>query len=936
VELLERGSTLDTLAGGLPAGDSARGRLMVVEGAAGSGKSTLLAALARRAANARVRVLAARGGELERAFPFGTIRRLFEKTLADFGEAERDRLLSGAAAPAGAVVAKDPVDAAAAPGFPVLHAIYWLVSNLAAVAPLLLSVDDLHWVDDSSLLALAYVGRRIADLPASLAVAMRPHEPGAPVELIDQLTSDPEAVTVSLPPLGAPSVASIVRDAVPHADPALCEACHDVTGGNPFYLRELLRTLTGDGASALDPEAVRRAAVPEVGERVMRRIARLGADAERIARSMAVLGDGGRLADAAALAQVDEPPAAAAARAMARIEVLAEEDPFEFVHPLVRRSVYDSLTVTERDEAHLAAGRLMRDRGGSSELVAAHFAKIRPHGSTEISLAMEAAAEAAVIRGAPRPAVDALRRALAEGAPEPARVDLLHRLGQLLALDQDLAAEDSLVEARRLTSDVRRRAEIAMELSALYAYGGKWAGAVQVIGDAIDELGEADPDLSLQMEALRAVILMHDCELAPLFRRDWDRLRALAEAPPWGARALAALLACSAAARGDATEDAEELADLALRDLQLIRPPDGGGWASSQLIGTLVMLEARERAEVVMERVAATARESGSYMSVLVVQCFEAWLAVRSGDLAAGEAAIAPVFEAAIQRQMAMDLTSAVYFVSDALVERRELEYVVDFLESTELDPSFMATGSGGMMLYARGRVRAARGDRGRAVEDLRFAGEVFSKLGFGPTHNAWRSELALSLPAQEREKARALAAEGVEMASATGLARPHGIAVRAAGMLAEGDRGVAMLRDSVELLAAVPARLEHARSLVELGAALRRQGQRSKAREALADGLDLAGECGADRTVARAREELSAAGARPRRVARKGVEALTPSERRVAQLIAEGRSNAEAAQELFVSLKTVETHLTRAYAKLGLSGGGARSRLAAALGRRA
>jgi DNA-binding CsgD family transcriptional regulator len=122
---------------------------------------------------------------------------------------------------------------------------------------------------------------------------------------------------------------------------------------------------------------------------------------------------------------------------------------------------------------------------------------------------------------------------------------------------------------------------------------------------------------------------------------------------------------------------------------------------------------------------------------------------------------------------------------------------------------------------------------------------------------------------------------------------------------------------------------LERAHSLAELGAALRRDGQRAAARDPLARALDLAARCGARPLAARAREELKAAGARPRRPWRTGVDALTPSELRVARLAAEGRSNREIAGELYVTLKAVEGHLARAYAKLGIGG---RSQLARAL----
>ena len=145
----------------------------------------------------------------------------------------------------------------------------------------------------------------------------------------------------------------------------------------------------------------------------------------------------------------------------------------------------------------------------------------------------------------------------------------------------------------------------------------------------------------------------------------------------------------------------------------------------------------------------------------------------------------------------------------------------------------------------------------------------------------------------------------------------------RSAWRFARKDSSPAISRcceAAVGALAPSPRRLEHARALVDLGAALRRANRRAEAREPLADGMDLAHRCGADVLAARARDELVACGARPRRLLRTGVDALTPSELRVAQLAAAGHSNREIAQALFVSRKTVETHLGGIYRKLGVN----------------
>ena len=136
-------------------------------------------------------------------------------------------------------------------------------------------------------------------------------------------------------------------------------------------------------------------------------------------------------------------------------------------------------------------------------------------------------------------------------------------------------------------------------------------------------------------------------------------------------------------------------------------------------------------------------------------------------------------------------------------------------------------------------------------------------------------------------------------------------------GLVEGGTAGIGLLREAVDVLASSEARLEHARPLVDLGAALRRANQRTEARERLREGGDLARRVGAFGLAARANAEIAATGARPRKVLQTGLDALTASERRVAQLAADGMSNQEIAQTLFVTIKTVEVHLSHAYRKL-------------------
>lgn len=172
-----------------------------------------------------------------------------------------------------------------------------------------------------------------------------------------------------------------------------------------------------------------------------------------------------------------------------------------------------------------------------------------------------------------------------------------------------------------------------------------------------------------------------------------------------------------------------------------------------------------------------------------------------------------------------------------------------------------------------------------------------------------------------ERQRARDLAQAELGDVKVFGAPRALGVALRVAGLAHGGSKGVELLGESVASLRNSPGALERAHSLAELGAAMRRHGFRSAAREPLAEALDLAARCGARPLAARVRDELKATGARPRREWRTGLEALSPRELRVVQLAAEGRTNREIAYQLYVTLKTVEGHLARAYVKLGIEG---------------
>ena len=233
----------------------------------------------------------------------------------------------------------------------------------------------------------------------------------------------------------------------------------------------------------------------------------------------------------------------------------------------------------------------------------------------------------------------------------------------------------------------------------------------------------------------------------------------------------------------------------------------------------------------------------------------------------------------------------------------------------------------------AAGLTRVACGQVREGIDELRVVGGRWEAIGArNPDLAPWRPHLAQALLLLgRRDEARALAGEHAALARTWGAGRPLARALRVQGITLGGEEAMASLRESVEVARNSPGRLELALSLVELGAAERRANRRTAAREPLEEGMSLAHQCGARSLADRALTELLAAGARPRRPPASGRDTLTPSELRISDLASAGHTNREIAQLLFITQKTVEAHLARAFRKLHID---SRAQLPAALSR--
>jgi DNA-binding CsgD family transcriptional regulator len=908
--LLERAAEAGALDAAVATARAGSGAAVIVEGEAGIGKSALLAGTARRAVADGVSVLRARGGELERELTFGVVRQLLEGRMARANDAERRDLLAGAARPAAGLLGHGP--AAELPDEPSLvHALYWVCANLAETGPLCVIVDDAQWSDAASLRWLVYVARRLEELPVALLVAVRSGEPGAPVDLLEALATQPTVWRVRPRPLSPEASAHMVRHVYgSEADPAFCRAVHEAAGGNPFLVREVLAGLLADQVPPEAGEAARVARLqPQaVASSVLLRLGRLPAEAVALARAVSVFGAEVALARAGALAGLTPEAAAAAADALAAAHVLRPGLPLDFLHPVIRTVLYQDIPAGERTRAHARAAKVLSEEGAPPMDMVVHLLATEPVGDPAVVTCLRAAVTA---EPDARRAVALLQRALGEPPPPEERAAVLVELGEAEARAYQPEAIPHLTEARTLaegeTAQVAARALArAWTLDPRPDAALEWAQA---------ELAQDPPqDLALALQALRVI-------RGPVTPALAAELRAQAQdvATP-AARYLLAALAYKALDHGRA-QDAAALAEEALRGGLEAEGVRGSGFILA--LAALETADELDRAAELARSAASDTRERGDLSGFALALTLRADVEARAGDLADAEADATDALRLASEHGLAWAQPVAIATLLEVMAEQHRLDEAERLLAERELTEWQQGSARAAVYLHARGRLRLAQARPQEALADFERVRDVVRRYAVDhPASLPWRSDAALALLALDRaDEAQALAAEELELARGFGARHPVGTALRVVGLVEGGEAGRARLAEAVEVLESSPAKLARAHALVDLGAALRRGNERAAARDPLRAGLDLAHRCGATGLEERAVQELETAGARPRRRVISGVDALTPSERRVAEMAAQGLSNRDIAQALFLSVRTIENQLRQVYLKLDVAG---------------
>ena len=902
--------------------------MVLIEGPAGIGKTSLLAAATDLAAGRSVPVRAARAGQLEREMPFGVARQLLELLVVRAEGAERSRLLAGSAALALTAFGRAEAAGPAAQGDPFapIHGLYWLVANLCDHEPSMLVIDDAHWADGESLRWLDYLARRVSDTAVLIAVGARTGEADEPPEL-EQLRLD--ATEVLRPePLSDAAMGRLIADEL-GSEPStgFSEACATVTRGNPFLLTEVVRALAAGSAVPDDRAAHELTSMgpTPVARSVLRRLHGFGDEAVSIARAIAVLGGAPQLRHVSALAEVGDEQTRELCDRLRAAEILAPGQPIDFVHPLIRTAIHHELSEEERSESHRRAAEVIASAGGDARDVAPHLLACPPNGDPWVVAQLREAARAATAAGAP----DAARRYLERALLEPPEDDLevTYELGRALWGASPLEAPEVVVSVAERTGDPELRLRAFEDAAWTYFDAGNLERAVHWFDRLVEAIPEYDREQELLAEASLYVLRALNVGRRP---EDSGRIVEVAKGAGSATRGEQLIRQALSFERFMACAPVAEVVELAAS----LPPPPWAGRGAVPGIACRVLAWSGEwdLAHEATARGWESARETGLIHVSSYRESALAEIDRLAGRMVEAEA------EARTARDIVRDLSpvslpawSAISNLLAILIARGELDEADELAKAWDLSAPFSVVPMSPIPLELRGNLRIGRGDLDAGAADLIAVGEDLEAMRLGnPAAVAWRQEVVPVLALLGRTaEAQEIVSEGEERARAFGAPHVIGAMLRARSSVEGRDRSFETLRESIAILTASGPPHELARAELELGAALRRDGQRSDAREPLRRALERAHTCGAGALAERARDELAAAGSRPRSVFRTGVESLTASELRTARLAAEGLGNVEIAQQLFVTRKTVEKHLSNAYTKLEIS---SRSELPGAL----
>ncbi|WP_078859571.1 AAA family ATPase [Streptomyces rubellomurinus] len=930
--LREREDSLALLRDLLVQTGTGTGGTAVIRGGTGTGRTALLDAVVREERSHGTVVLNARSSEQESNVPFGVALQLFETAL------------QGQPTPLVPLTGIEQWDGSLH-GIDLPSRLWRLLRSKAAAGPVLLAVDDVHLADPPSRRWLAQVARRLERLPVLLVVTERwqydlsPQAPGF-ADVLGQSAAE----TCTLRPLSPPTCAALVRAALGDgAAHGLAQDCFRATGGNPLLLRALLadlRETTAGAALTQLPSACTDLYPGGYTGAVARWLRSAGPRTAAAARALAELQDEeGALALVAETTGVDPARLPGWTAELARQGMLGDggsDGRWTFRHPLLRDAVRASGDRHQRVAVRRRVAELLHHRGDPEDAVARHLLVIPAVGATWAADALIASAGFAVRAARPEEAEACLRRALEEPLPADRRSAVLGELGCLEARAGRAGGARHLAQALRLERSPGGKVRVATALGTALAGRGEVHAALDVLRELSGSCADStEPAHALQ--AATALIAAHDSDS---WLRVVAELKSAEERSPDGvAPTVHALLTEHAAAAGllSADQVMERVRSWTAVPLDPLLEP----YLLASAAGLAQCADQWQEADRLVARGLAAGQPRLLHPGHQRLADVRARGQVLRGRYDALLTDATLLTDTELLRAPRTDgirpRPGTVHLHAQALIALTETGRL------TEARCLADALGAGGPyeswewneFLYARGLLLAASGDPRGALRSLLECGRRQSAREVeSPVVTPWRSaaadcHVALGAP----ELAVPLAAEELRLAQVWGTPRTTGRAMRALAVSLGGRRGLELAEQAVDVLRGSAQPLpELVPALVSLGKALHGAGRYQRARTVLREAAQAAERLRAARPRATVSRTLDEYGARPPRPEHTGGGALTAGELRVARMAASGHGNGEIAALLHIAVRTVETHLTHCYRKLGIRG---RADLATALDER-
>lgn len=904
---------------------TAEGRAVLLRGPAGIGKTRLMHEMIADL-DAHARVLTVKCQETGGA-AYAAVRGLLEPLGLTDGDparhpllADRPELAGSAALALPALTTDGAPDGRPADMYGVMHGLYWLTASLAAERPLVLAVDDLQWCDEASLSWLGFLLRRAEGLPLSLLVTLRTEVEPARPDVLDEMADAPSCLTVDVEPLTDDAVRDMLAASLAAApDASVVARCMELTGGIPFLVQLLTRELGDAPDAVLDADALRGGLGHDTVARF--HLDRLTPERLAVAKALAVL-ESDDTETVAALAGTTPGPAAGAVEAL-RAAGLLRPDSLAYRHDLMRQAVLDATPADERRALRERAARLLNDSGHPSDQVAVQLMHLPAVPEPWMVTVLRSAALGAEQRGAPAIAGQYLSRALRH---DPDDIELLSASARVLAHSDHPTALSRLEHALSLATDPRLRCRLVLQYVITSLGVQNSLRAFELVGETVPvidaELGDA-PDEQALRTLMEAMALVSGLDEKATVRRVSERFRD--HGMPPGETAEERLLLGMLCALG--TLEGRPAAELVPAAQRVLRVGDVslGGWGALGASLTLYLADEIEPVELVLTTLLEHAQKRGQAWNSALASNTRAQVHLWAGNITQALADAQLAFDLVHRDLQVQSAVGPQCTLADVLVLRgdaRRAEELLDLVRRPRLDEFALESHT---YLMSRARTRAALGDPEGALGHLLRCGDSLAEAGIGnPVLAPWWYEAAQLLAELGRYGEGKDVVDRVAPAVRRwGTSRARGMLAVARGVLTPGDTGIDELTEAAELLDAGPGRLEQARAEYLLGRRLLERGDFEGARERLRRAIDIAVLCGDRQLLDRAVPALGAAGGRLRRGTESPTDALSGSERQVAERAAGGATNREIAEALFLTQRTVEFHLTSVYRKLGIRGRG-------------